>query len=159
MLYLLYYNNPLFQISSKIQEVGTVTESQSLDLVIQELPRVCFEWDKKRWNFLTYCQNLTLKGCLFEYSNYTPLFIKYYGNVPVVMEIKAGITYWYSVHDRRHCWQITSSRWSADSLKCGGLASTGTTMIAPVAITVISIYVYILPLLYFAIDVLDVLSK
>ena len=47
---------------------------------------------------------------------------------------------------------------SAVSLKCGGLASTGT-MIAPVAITIVSFYVYIVPLLYFLIDVIDAISK
>ena len=47
---------------------------------------------------------------------------------------------------------------SAVSLKCGGLANTGT-MIAPVAITIVSFYVYIVPLLYFLIDVIDALSK
>ena len=47
---------------------------------------------------------------------------------------------------------------SAVSLKCGGLASTGT-MIAPVAITIVSIYVYIVPLLYFLLDVIDAIRK
>ena len=64
-------------MSSKTQEVGTVTEPESLgpcepgtainlDGIVWNETKGGKIW----WNLKTNCQNLELKGFLFEYTNY-----------------------------------------------------------------------------------------